>query len=57
MNTNTTMQDIKEYIEYLKLERNVTNATISFDGDKYSIFLGDGEPPASAERSFYEMLP
>ena len=57
MNTNTTMQDIKEYIECLKLERNVTNATISFDGDKYSIVLGDGEPPASAERSFYEMLP
>lgn len=57
MDTNTTMQDIKEYIEYLKVERQVKTASITFDEDKCSIVLGEGETPMSLSHEFYNQLP
>jgi len=57
MDTNTTMQDIKEYIEYLKLERQVKTASITFDEDKCSIVLGEGEAPMKLSHEFYNQLP
>lgn len=57
MDTNTTMQDIKEYIEYLKVERQVKTALITFDEDKCSIVLGEGEEPMRVSHDFYNRLP
>ncbi len=57
MDTNTTMQDIKEYIEYLRLERQVKAASITFDEDKCSIVLGEGTDPVDLSHEFYNRLP
>lgn len=52
--TNTTMQDIKEYVEYLRLERGVERASISFDENNVNITVNDR---AFVTKSFYDKLP